>query len=370
MIDGYSSFEPIGHGGFSTVYLAYEPDLDRHVAIKVLHADLRDGDTQRRFDRERRATGRLTGHPHIITVYRTGATWDNRPFLAMERIEGGSLRDRIKAEGPLPVATAVGLMLPVADALATAHRAGVLHRDLKPANILLRGPHDPVLSDFGIASVFDGTDQATTTAACTPRYAAPEVLSGETHGPASDMFSFGATLYNLLTATTPFAGEVPVQLLLRILADDRLPIGRPDVPPDLDALIQDLLAADPDRRPGWAEITDRLTALAPGRAAGPARPSPTPPSSTRPSPMPPSPARPSSTPLSPTLLSPASPASAPPSSTPRPPSSPEPARARPRRARLLLALSLTALLARAAAARALFPRGGGAAEPPAGLVYT
>ncbi|MBL7499241.1 serine/threonine protein kinase [Frankia sp. CNm7] len=310
MIDGYSAFEPVGRGGFSTVYLAYQEIFDRYVAVKVLHADLHDEDARRRFIRECRTTGRLTGHPHVITVFDAGTTQENRPYLAMEYFPGGSLRDRIMNEGPLPVATAVGLMLAVADALATAHRAGILHRDLKPANILLRGPDDPVLSDFGIARLFDGADQATTAAAFTPAYAAPEALSGETPGPATDVFAFGVTLYTLLAGSTPFPGRAPLQILRSIVAGDITPLGRPDVPPDLDALIQDLLAADPDRRPGWTEITDRLTALAPAPNA-PAAVAAPPDTTTVVQPVPPLPALPGPTPL-PTPPPPPGPAPSPP----------------------------------------------------------
>ncbi|WP_007510539.1 serine/threonine-protein kinase [Pseudofrankia saprophytica] len=261
MIDGYSSFERVGGGGFSTVYRAYQEVFDRQVAVKVLHADLHDDDARRRFLRECRATGRLTGHPHIVTVFDAGTTRENRPYLAMEYFPGGSLGDSLRARGPLPVATAASLMLPIADALATAHQAGILHRDLKPANILLRGPADPVLSDFGIAGVFDAESAATMSTAYTPGYAAPEVLSGDQLGPAVDLFAFGATLFALLTAGPPFPGKLVFQVLPRILAGDMAPLDSPDLPPDGAALVRSLLAADPRQRPSWEEVSARLVPL-------------------------------------------------------------------------------------------------------------
>ncbi|MDT3438070.1 MULTISPECIES: serine/threonine-protein kinase [unclassified Pseudofrankia] len=262
MIDGYSSFERVGGGGFSTVYRAYQEVFDRQVAVKVLHADLHDDDARRRFLRECRATGRLTGHPHIITVFDAGTTRENRPYLVMEYFPGGSLGDSLRARGPLPVAAVANLMLPIADALATAHQAGIVHRDLKPANILLRGPADPVLSDFGIAGVFDAGNAATLSAAYTPGYAAPEVLSGDPPSPPADLFAFGATLFVLLAGSSPFPGKLATQILPRILAGEIAPLDRPDLPPDGLALVRSLLAADPSQRPGWEEISARLTSLA------------------------------------------------------------------------------------------------------------
>nr|MDT0664338.1 serine/threonine-protein kinase [Micromonospora sp. DSM 115978] len=274
MIDGYSGFTPIGHGGFSTVYLAHQEIFDRHVAVKILHADLADADAQRRFVRECRATGRLTGHPHVVTVFDAGATRDRRPYLAMEYFPGGSLAGRVKTSGPIDVPTVVTTGVAVADALDAAHRADILHRDLKPANVLLRAPTHPVLSDFGIASLdlnADG-DAATVSAAFTPGYAAPEILLGEEPTQASDVFALGATLFSLLRGAPPHPGRAPVQVLNRILEHGPEPLGRDDVPPELSALLTQMLDRDPARRPGSAaEVVHRLTALAP--VAGPGSPS-------------------------------------------------------------------------------------------------
>ncbi|WP_232291756.1 serine/threonine-protein kinase [Frankia sp. QA3] len=173
LIEGYHSFTTLGYGGFSTVYLTEQEIFDRRVAIKVLHSDLSDPAAERRFVRECRATGRPTGHPYIITVFDAGTTRDRRPYLTMEYFSDGSLADLSRSGGPLPVAEAVALCIPVADALAAAHGHGILHRDLKPTNILLHRPGDPVLTDFGIASITEGMAAATISTAFTPSYAAP-----------------------------------------------------------------------------------------------------------------------------------------------------------------------------------------------------
>ncbi|SNQ50258.1 Serine/threonine protein kinase [Frankia canadensis] len=264
LIEGYHSFTTIGYGGFSTVYLAEQEIFDRRVAVKVLHSDLRDPAAERRFVRECRATGRLTGHPHIITVFDAGTTRDHRPYLTMEYFAGGSLADALKNRGRLPVSEATALCLPIADALATAHEHGILHRDLKPANILLRRTADPVLSDFGIASVTEGMEAGTMSAAFTPGYAAPEVLLGEDPGTAADIFALGATLFTLVQGTTPFPGRVPNQILQRILAGDVAPLDRADVPDALRDLLAWSLAARPEQRPGSArEFAAALAELDP-----------------------------------------------------------------------------------------------------------
>ncbi|WP_026239424.1 serine/threonine-protein kinase [Parafrankia discariae] len=271
MISGYRFLHDIGHGGFSTVHLAEQEIFDRRVAVKIMHADLRDPDAERRFVRECRATGRLTGNRHVITVFDAGTTSDHRPYIAMEYFPGGTLSQLLRESGPLPVREAVALMIPITRALGAAHRHGILHRDLKPANILLRGPGDPVLSDFGIASVGEGADAATVSAAFTAGYAAPEVMLGEQPEIASDVFALGATLFALLNGSTPFPGRTVVQIVARIQADDMEPTAREDIPARLTDLLHRMLAAEPARRPGTEQIAAELDAVlaAVGTPAGP-----------------------------------------------------------------------------------------------------
>ncbi|WP_131765918.1 serine/threonine-protein kinase [Candidatus Protofrankia californiensis] len=257
MIDGYGPLEPIGHGGFSTVYLARQEIFDRQVAVKVMNADLRDPDAKRRFLRECRAAGRLTGHPNIISVFDAGTTRDGHPYIAMEYIAGGSLADRMADTGRLAVEEVLRIGVQVADALVTAHRHGILHRDLKPANILIRESGTAVLSDFGIAVVENAAEGTTASVAFTPRYASPEVLQGEEHTVASDIFGFGATLFALLAGQPPFTGRVPTQLLRDML--DGSPPALPDdlpntIPDDLVALLHRTLAVAPQQRPSSAAV--------------------------------------------------------------------------------------------------------------------
>ncbi|WP_250287307.1 serine/threonine-protein kinase, partial [Frankia sp. CiP1_Cm_nod2] len=255
MIDGYGLLEPIGYGGFSTVYLGRQEIFDRRVAIKVMNAVLTDPDAKRRFLRECRVTGRLTGHPNIISVFDAGTTRDGRPYIAMEYIAGGSLADRLADAGRLDVEEVLRVGVQVADALVTAHRHGVLHRDLKPANILLRESGTAVLSDFGIAVAESAAENTTASVAFTPRYTPPEVLQGGEHSIASDIFGFGATLFTLLAGQPPFTGRVPAQLLREML--DGPPPALPDelagsVPDELVTLVRRALAAAPDQRPATA----------------------------------------------------------------------------------------------------------------------
>ncbi|WP_242606430.1 serine/threonine-protein kinase [Protofrankia symbiont of Coriaria ruscifolia] len=265
MIDGYGPLEPIGHGGFSTVYLARQEIFDRQVAVKVMNADLRDPGAKRRFLRECRVTGRLTGHPNIISVFDAGTTRDGRPYIAMEYIAGGSLADRMADTGRLAVEEVLRIGVQVADALVTAHRHGVLHRDLKPANILIRESGTAVLSDFGIAVVENAAEGTTASVAFTPRYASPEVLQGEEHTVASDIFGFGATLFALLAGQPPFTARVPAQLLRDML--DGPPPALPDdlpgtVPDDLVALLHRALAVAPQQRPSSAAgVLEELRAI-------------------------------------------------------------------------------------------------------------
>jgi tRNA A-37 threonylcarbamoyl transferase component Bud32 len=272
VIQGYRLLEPVGHGGFSTVYLAHQEIFDRQVAVKVLHADLRDEDTSRRFLRECRVTGRLSGHPAIITVYDAGITLDHRPYLAMEYLPGGSLAARVRARGPLTARETVTFGSQVAGALAVAHAQGILHRDLKPGNILLRPPDAAVLSDFGIASLDCVVDGATMSTAFTPGYAAPEVRrpAGDGHTVASDIFALGATLYALLTGRAPFGAQNSAEALQRMLDGPAPPVDRADVPAELVALLHRMLAPAPTARPESAvAVATALDAARTALLAGP-----------------------------------------------------------------------------------------------------
>jgi serine/threonine protein kinase len=249
-VPGYRDLQPIGRGGFSTVFTAYQEHFDRTVALKILEIELVDEQSQRRFARECAAAGRLTGHPNIVTVFASGFTTDGKPYIAMEHFALGSLSVRLRNEGALPLADVLRVGVRIAGALEVAHRAGVIHRDIKPANILVSAYGEPALADFGIAAVAL-RDLSVNTATMTPLYSPPEVLEGKTPTVASDVYSLGATLYCLLAGRPPFADdEQPgvFALLLRVLREQVPDIERDDVPAEVVDVLRRAMAKEPRQR--------------------------------------------------------------------------------------------------------------------------
>ncbi|MEU5987723.1 protein kinase [Spirillospora sp. NPDC047418] len=249
-VPGYRVLEQVGEGGFSVVYRAHQERLDRMVALKVLSVGTVDSAALRRFQRECKITGRLSGHPNIVTVLDTGTTAGGRPYIAMEYFEHGALTDRLAREGPLPVADVLRIGVKMAGALAATHETDILHRDVKPQNVLLSRYGEPALADFGIARLVDSFD-ATHTQAFTPHHAAPEVLEGRPPGVGADIYSLGSTLYQLLAGRPAFkgpAGEGIAPLMLRILHEAPPPIPRPDVPPQVMDVIARAMAKVPEQR--------------------------------------------------------------------------------------------------------------------------
>jgi serine/threonine-protein kinase PknK len=264
--EGYEDLVRIDQGGFATVYRARDTRFDRTVALKILRSE-RLGERQlRRFRAECLATGRVSSHPNIVTVYDAGTTRDNRPWLAMEYCSGGSLAHQLAITGPLPVADVISIGARLCSALSAAHRAGILHRDVKPHNVLLTTYGEPALADFGIASVVMENDTITDeTAAYTVVHAAPEILEGKGGSAAADIYSLGSTLYTLLAGHAPFAQEASIglaPLVTRILRNDLPAIARPGVPPELERLLRTSMAAQPQDRPASAsELGVALTEL-------------------------------------------------------------------------------------------------------------
>lgn len=242
---------PIGSGGFAVVYRATQPQFARSVAVKVLTVEV-DERARRQFERECQALGALSEHPGIVTVHDAGFTTAGRPYLVMAYLSGGSLADRLERQGPLgwPETVAVGGQL--AGALAAAHAVGIVHCDLKPGNVLTTADGSVQLADFGIARVAGSPTTATASVTASFLYAPPEVVNGETPGPSSDLYSFGATLHELVAGQPPFpaaAGEHLPSLVRRILhepAPDLRAVGAPAALADLVAV---LLAKDPAQRP-------------------------------------------------------------------------------------------------------------------------
>ena len=187
---GFEDPEEIGRGGFGVVYRCVQGALDRTVAVKVLTADL-EPDNLKRFVREQVAMGKLSGHPHIVSIFQVGATAAGRPYLVMQYHPHGSLDAKIQHSGPIGWRDALHVGVKMAGALETAHRRGTLHRDVKPANILLTEYGEPQLTDFGIARISGGFETTSGAIIGSPAYIAPEVLQGHPPEATSDVYSLG-----------------------------------------------------------------------------------------------------------------------------------------------------------------------------------
>jgi len=260
----------LGRGGMAEVYRARDPQLGREVAVKlILPALAGEEDFGRRFASEARAVAKLA-HPNIVQIYDIGSA-EAGPYLVMEFVPGGTLKERLKAAGgPLPydevarIARAIGL------ALDEAHARGVIHRDVKPANILFRADGAPVLTDFGIARIAN-TTQITASSALTgtPAYMAPEQVTGHPV-PQSDLYSLGVALFEMLTGRLPFTAETATEMAVKHLqAEPPSPLTiRPSLPPAIDGVLRMALAKDPARRYPTGETLAAAVEAALGVAAG------------------------------------------------------------------------------------------------------
>ncbi|MEV4574049.1 serine/threonine-protein kinase [Nonomuraea jabiensis] len=259
---GYRVLDQAGQGGFAVVYRAYQERLDRVVALKVLSVDRVDQRTMRRFQRELQLTGRLTGHPNVVTVFDTGVTRSGKPYIAMDYFENGSLRDKVRKEGPLPVPEVLRAGVKLAGALAAVHEAGVLHGDIKPQNILISRYGELAIADFGVARVVDSSEISATSQAFTPLHAAPEVLTGQPHSASTDIYSLGSTLYHLLAGQPAFHNPTDpsiAPLMYRVLSIEPPPINRSDVPPPVFETVMRAMSKQPEVRYGSArELARRL----------------------------------------------------------------------------------------------------------------
>ncbi|MDQ1286661.1 MAG: serine/threonine-protein kinase PknK [Actinomycetota bacterium] len=260
-VPGIVDVSQIGVGGYGRVFRGRQPAFDREVAVKMLDGRVEDEATKRRFDRECRILGSLSGHPNIVELHGAGVAASGRPYLVMAYVPRGSLSSELARNGPMPWASVVRTGIKLSAALHVAHLAGVLHRDIKPGNVLLSDFGEPMLADFGIAIDVTHSFGTTTTSALTPSYGAPELFSDCSPSVASDVYALSATLWAALTGRAPFdpepgsserGGGNVVALMVRIVTQPPPDLRPSGVPDSLAQVLEGALAKDPARRPDSA----------------------------------------------------------------------------------------------------------------------
>jgi serine/threonine-protein kinase len=274
-LDGrYLVQTPIASGGTSTVYRGVDVRLDRPVAVKVMDSRYA-GDDQflTRFQLEARTVARLKD-PGLVAVYDQGMD-ARHPFLVMELVEGGTLRELLAERGPMPPHAVVAVLRPVLGGLAAAHRAGLVHRDVKPENVLISDEGDVKIADFGLVRAVAAAGITSTSVILgTAAYLSPEQVSDGNAGPRSDVYSAGILTYELLTGRTPFTGDTPLSIAYQRLDHD---VPQPSamidgVPTQFDALVARATARDPaDRYADAIEMADEVDAIAEELALPPFR---------------------------------------------------------------------------------------------------
>ena len=253
----YKIVRKLGAGGMANVYLAEDQELGRRVAIKILN-DRHANDDQfvERFRREAKNAAALS-HPNIVSIYDRGEA-EGTYYIAMEFLDGRSLKELIVTRGPAPVPVAVEYTRQILSALRFAHRHGIVHRDIKPHNVLVDGEGRVKVTDFGIARA--GASQMTEAGSIvgTAQYLSPEQARGTNVDQRSDLYSLGVVLYELLTGAAPFGGDTPVEIAMKHLSQTPEPPSakRPNLPHDLDLLVMRALAKDPEERYQSAEEMD------------------------------------------------------------------------------------------------------------------
>ncbi|MEV7961245.1 Stk1 family PASTA domain-containing Ser/Thr kinase [Oerskovia paurometabola] len=255
LVDGrYHVVSRIARGGMATVYLAVDRRLDREVALKVMHPHLAEGtdggEFVARFRREARAAARLA-HPGVVAVYDQGIDGETS-YLTMEYVPGTNLRHVLQDEGSLSVGRTLDLLEEILDALAAAHRKGLVHRDVKPENVLLDESGRVKVADFGLArAVSEGASTATSTILGTVAYLGPELITAGRCDARTDVYSVGVLAYEMLTGRHPFTGETPLQIAFQhVNSDVPAPSDlEPWIPAEVDVLVCALAARSPQDRP-------------------------------------------------------------------------------------------------------------------------
>jgi TolB-like protein/Flp pilus assembly protein TadD/predicted Ser/Thr protein kinase len=260
-VSHYRILEHLGGGGMGVVYKAEDLKLERTVALKFLPPEWsRDPDARERFMREAKAASALD-HPNICNIHEIDETDEGRLFIAMAYYEGDTLKKRIE-RGPLPINEAIGLATQVAEGLQRAHEAGIVHRDIKPANVIITERGEAKIVDFGLAKLageFGLTRTGSTVG--TPHYMSPEQARGDEVGPATDIWSLGVVLYEMVSGVRPFRGESGDAVVRSILDDAPLRLRdlRSDTPAMLERIVTRSLERDPEKR--YASAEDLLTDL-------------------------------------------------------------------------------------------------------------
>ena len=272
LFDGrYQVVRKLGAGGMANVYLAEDQELGRRVAIKILN-DRHANDEQfvERFRREAKNAAALS-HPNIVSIYDRGEA-EGTYYIAMEFLEGRSLKELIVQRGPAPVTVSVEYARQILSALRFAHRHGIVHRDIKPHNVLVDSEGRVKVTDFGIARA--GVSEMTEAGSIvgTAQYLSPEQARGTDVDQRSDLYSLGIVLYELLTGTLPFTGDTPVEIAMKHLSTvpEAPSARRPEVPRDLDLIVTRALAKDPrDRYQSAEEMEADLERFLRGAAVSP-----------------------------------------------------------------------------------------------------
>ena len=272
VFDGrYRVVRKLGTGGMANVYLAEDQELGRSVAIKML--DERHSQDEQFVERFRREAKNAAGlsHPNIVSIYDRGQA-EGTYYIAMEYLEGRTLKELLVARGPTPLAVAIDYARQILSALGFAHRHGIVHRDIKPHNVVVAPDGRLKVTDFGIAR--SGTSQMTETGSIigTAQYLSPEQAKGAPVTPASDIYSVGIVLYEMLTGLVPFTGDTPLEIAMKHLSTTPLPPSeaRPDVPHELDSIVLRALAKNPEDRYQSADEMDADLARASlGQAVAP-----------------------------------------------------------------------------------------------------
>ena len=254
-IGGYRIERQLGRGGMGRVYEAWQESLQRPVALKILNGDPEDSEIFRaRFEREGRVQSAIV-HPNIVAVYEAGEA-DGHMFIAMQLVRGLNLKELIQA-GELTPERALGLLGQIADALDTAHAAGFTHRDVKPHNVLVDTRDQAFLADFGLTKTLEDSRGFTRTGQFVGsyEYISPEQINGKPATHASDIYSLTAILYECLCGEVPYPFETDAAILFAHFSGNppKVTERRPEVSPLFDALIQDGMSAEPERRPRSAD---------------------------------------------------------------------------------------------------------------------